>query len=113
MTIQDTLNDRDTIYGDFGTLAGAIQTFKNAYRSTPGWARMTAVQRESMDMDIVKTCRLLYGDPSHPDSWADKAGYALLAHEEFARAPAKPVTRPVLVEEDLLGPMPSFLAERS
>jgi hypothetical protein len=111
MTIQDTLNDRETIYGDFGKLAAAIQAFKNVYRSAPGWAKMTAVQREALDMDLVKTCRILYGDPAHVDSWADKCGYAMLAHEELIRpasvgAPAAPA-----LGEPLDGPMPQFLME--
>ena len=111
MTIQDTLNDRETRYGDFGVLARAIQSFKNVYRSAPGWAKMTDVQREVMDMDIVKNCRILYGDPTHRDSWTDKAGYALLADEEFTKPASKaPPMRPV-VEDPLDGPMPAFLTE--
>ncbi len=110
MTIQDTLNDRESRYGDFGVLAKAIQAFKNVYRAAPGWARMTDVQRESLDMDLVKTCRILYGDPMHQDSWADKCGYAMLAHEEFSKPVTKVAARPVV--EDLMdGPMPTFLTE--
>ncbi len=89
MSVQETLDDREKVYGDFGILANAIQAFKNVYRSAPGWNGMTAVQREGLDMDIVKTCRLLYGDPQHYDSWHDRAGYATLVVEEFAKAHAK------------------------
>ncbi len=114
MTIQDTLNDRETIYGDFGKLAEAIQAFKNVYRAAPGWTKMTAVQREALDMDVVKTCRILYGDPSHADSWGDKCGYAMLAHEEFAKAGLKPAAKPDPQElVDMDGPMPAFLMERT
>jgi hypothetical protein len=83
MTIVDTLNDRESKYGEFGELARAIQAFKSVARASPSWPRMTATQREAMEMDIVKTCRILYGDPMHFDSWRDKAGYAMLAVEEF------------------------------
>lgn len=83
MTITETLNEREKTYGDFGELARAIQAFKSVARASPSWPRMTAVQRECMDMDMVKTCRILYGDPMHFDSWRDKAGYAALAVEEF------------------------------
>lgn len=107
MTIQDTLNDREERYGDFAQLACAIQSFKDVYRKAPGWAKMSAVQREAMDMDLVKTCRILYGDPTHADSWADKCGYAMLAHEEFTRPPVQTERRPI--EESL--PMPSFLTK--
>jgi hypothetical protein len=77
------LDDREKKYGDFGELAKAIQAFKSVARAAPAWPRMTATQREAMEMDLVKTCRILYGDPMHFDSWRDKAGYAMLAVEEF------------------------------
>ena len=81
--ITETLNDRESKYGDFGELARAIQAFKAVLRASPSWPIMTAVQREVMDMDIVKNCRIMYGNPMHMDNWIDKAGYATLAAEEF------------------------------
>lgn len=78
-----TLNDRESKYGAFGELARAIQAFKSVLRASPAYPRMTATQREAMEMDMMKTCRILYGDPMHFDSWRDKAGYAMLAVEEF------------------------------
>lgn len=83
MSITETLNDRETKYGNFIDLATAIQAFKSIMRAAPAYPRMTAVQREAMEMDMMKTCRILYGDPMHFDSWRDKAGYAALAVEEF------------------------------
>jgi hypothetical protein len=110
--IQETLNDREAKYGDFNKLAAAIQAFKNVYRASPSWKHMTAVQRETFDMMAVKKCRILYGDNMHADSWADLCGYAMLAHEEFARpdltmAPPAEPQHPM----DLDGPMPTFLTE--
>lgn len=102
MSITDTLNDRETKYGNFIELATAIQAFKSIMRASPAYPRMTSVQREAMEMDMVKTCRILYGDPMHFDSWRDKAGYASLAVEEFSprqdgkqMAPAANPTTPV------------------
>ncbi len=119
MAVQDTLDEREKVYGDFAVLAGAIQAFRNVYRSAPGWKKMTAVQREVMDMDIVKNCRLLYGDPTAQlDSWHDKSGYAMLATEEFAKThaqktemapPAEP-THPMDLDAD---PAPLFLGQRA
>lgn len=81
--ITDTLDDREKTYGDFGQLARAIQAFKAVLRASPAWPTMTAIQREVMDMDIVKNCRIMYGNPMHMDNWCDKAGYSTLAVEEF------------------------------
>lgn len=98
MTIVDTLNDRESKYGDFGELARAIQAFKSVARASPAWVKMTATQREAIEMDMMKTCRILYGDPMHFDSWRDKAGYAMLAVEEFNpranKQPMQPAPNP-------------------
>jgi hypothetical protein len=83
MTIVDTLNDRESQYGDFGELARAIQAFKSVARASPSWPRMTSTQREASEMILMKMCRLLYGNPMHFDTWHDVAGYAALAVEEF------------------------------
>jgi hypothetical protein len=90
--IQEKLTDREAKYGDFSKLAAAIQAFKNVYRASPSWPQLTAVQREVMEMNLVKTCRILYGDPQHEDSWEDLCGYAMLATEEFARSRAQKQT---------------------
>ena len=81
--ITDTLDERQDIYGNFAELARAIQAFKAVLRASPAWPTMTAIQREVMDMDIVKNCRIMYGNPMHMDNWRDKAGYSTLAVEEF------------------------------
>lgn len=102
MNLTETLNDRENLYGDFGTLAEAIQALKALAHKAPSWPQMTPVQREAMDMAIVKQCRILYGNPHLRDSWLDFAGYAHLAVEEMAREEAerrlrettKPAERP-------------------
>lgn len=81
--ITDTLDEREKVYGDFNELARAIQAFKAVLRASPSWPLMTAVQREVMDQDILKSCRIMYGNPMHMDNWRDKAGYSTLAVEEF------------------------------
>lgn len=117
MTVQETLDDREAKYGDFATNAAAMQAFKNVYRSAPGWKKMTAVQRETLDMIITKTCRLLYGDPMQQhDTWHDIGGYAVLATEEFARAQAQKtqMAPPAQPEHprDLDTDVPLFLDQR-
>ena len=94
MSISQTLDEREKAYGEFAVLAPAIQALKSVFRASAAYPNMTAVQREAMEMDIVKTCRIWYGDPMHFDSWRDKAGYSMLAVEEFHpdRQAAKPMT---------------------
>jgi hypothetical protein len=99
MTIADTLNEREHRYGDFGTMAAAVQAFKSVCRHAPSWATMTATQREASEMIMLKMVRVLYGDPLHFDTWHDIAGYATLATEEFGKkrvmAPAENPKEPV------------------
>jgi hypothetical protein len=83
MSITETLNDRESKYGQFGQVATSAQALKSLTRASPAFHRMTAVQREAIEMILLKTCRIIYGDPMHFDSWRDIAGYAALAVEEF------------------------------
>ena len=101
----DTLNEREKVYGDFGELAKAAQAFKSVCRASPSWVRMTATQREAIEMIMLKSVRILYGDPLHFDTWRDIAGYATLAAEEFARKrPMLPAENPTQPTELLGGP---------
>lgn len=117
MAVQDILNEREEKYGDFNALANAIQAFKSVYRASPSWKQMTAVQRESLEMEIVKNCRILYGDPMHEDSWIDKCGYAMLATEEFTKSRVKkePMDPPMEPKHpiDLEDTPPKFLRDDS
>lgn len=89
--MEETLNAREKMYGDFGKLAQAAQAFKSVCRASPSWSSMTAVQREAAEMIMLKMVRVLYGDPLVFDTWLDIAGYASLAVEEFhPRAGVKP-----------------------
>ncbi len=81
MTIQKTLSDRNAIHGDFSLNAHISQTLKDFYRACPGWANLTTVQKEALDLDALKTSRILSGGANHSDNWHDKAGYALLGEE--------------------------------
>lgn len=105
MTVTDILNAREKLYGDFGQMARVVQGLKSVYHSSPNWNALTAVQREVLEMDALKTVRILWGDPTHVDNWVDKAGYATLGAEEFAgKRLMAPAANPTLfgeVVEDL------------
>ena len=112
MSVHELLNERETVYGDFSVLAHNIQIRKELNRQAPSWKQMTAVQREVMDMNVVKDCRILYGSPKHRDNWIDKCGYAQLAVEEFDKAEAQQTKlEPMLECLDEVVPPPMFLAK--
>ena len=77
--VAQTIEDRQPAYGDFTVNAGIAQQLKGVLRENDG--ALTDVQRESLDMIMVKIGRILSGDANHADSWHDIAGYATLAEE--------------------------------
>jgi len=74
--IEKVTAERGREYGDFATQATLAQYLKNYVRSTEGWNRLNAHQRESLDMIMHKVARILNGNPNNRDSWVDIAGYA-------------------------------------
>ena len=89
MNLHETLNDRENKYGDFAVLAEAVQALKALARAAPSWQYMSVVQREAMEMAIIKQARILYGDPNIRDSWLDMAGYPHLVVEALDKAEAQ------------------------
>lgn len=67
------LQERGKRYGDYMELSRVAQTIRDLYRSCEGWAALAADMRETLDMDAMKTARILCGDPNHADTWRDKA----------------------------------------
>ena len=113
MTIQEHLNEREKVYGDFAQLAQTAQTLNDIWRMSPAWAQMTPVQRASVEMDNMKAARIMNGDPHYRDNWFDRVGYNHLAVEELdkiaARKPKAPAVREVDDTGDYLAPLPTFL----
>jgi len=89
IAIGTTLRDRDAKYGSFNTCAEISQRLKEAMRRSPGWRHLDEDMREALEMDAVKTARILNGDPTIPDHWHDKAGYARLVEERLVREKAE------------------------
>lgn len=76
--IRTILDERGKRYGRFAEHAFIAQIIKGAMADSPGWERLSLAQREALDMIGHKIARILNGDPSYVDSWADIAGYAQL-----------------------------------
>ena len=78
-TIEETLAERGTKYGDFTDHAKISQDLKDVMSGTPGWQRLTSDKKEALQMIVHKIGRILNGDPEFHDSWHDIVGYAQLA----------------------------------
>ena len=76
--VNQVLNERGTRYGRFEGHAHISQTLKAAMTHTAGWQRLTADQREALEMVQHKVARILNGDPNYTDNWIDIAGYVTL-----------------------------------
>lgn len=72
------LDERGARYGSFRTHAEIAQKLKEVMWATPGWERLSAAQKESLEMQAHKQARILNGDPDYADNWDDIAGYARL-----------------------------------
>lgn len=83
MQIKDVLDARGSQYGNFSENAVLIQALKMVMRTSRNWDSISDVQREALDMIAHKIGRIICGNPNHPDSWIDIAGYATLAHDRI------------------------------
>jgi len=76
--IEQTLSDREQIYGSFVKNAYISQSLKRAVRDGKNYDMLPDYQKEAIDMIFYKIARAITGDPNYPDNWHDIAGYALL-----------------------------------
>jgi len=83
MTIESTLNERGSRYGEFSGHAHVTQNLKLAIHSTPNWPFLASDQKEALEMICHKMARILNGDPNYVDSWHDIAGYATLVEQRL------------------------------
>lgn len=84
--VDAVLAERGERYGHFGDVACTAQSLKNLMRTSPGWTRLSASQREGLDMIQCKIARMLHGDPSYLDNIVDICGYAELVHAAMRSA---------------------------
>lgn len=81
MTIDDTLEERGSRYGDFDGHAEVTVALKDIVRDAKNWHRMSSSQQEAIDMIFHKIGRIVNGDPFYKDSWTDIIGYARLVEK--------------------------------
>ncbi len=83
MSVQQTLELRQSTHGDFADHARTTQLLKTVMHNQPGWSSLNAMQRESLDMIVHKIGRVLSGNPNHADHWHDIQGYAKLIEDRL------------------------------
>ncbi len=85
MSIDATLKERGSKYGEFKVQAITAQSLKNVMRNAQNWRGLDDYQREALDLITTKISRALHGDPSYADTWHDIAGYATLVEKELSK----------------------------
>lgn len=84
-TIQEVLNERGKVHGDFAWNAYYSQTFKNLIKNSPNYNEFSYTQKEALDAICGKISRILSGNPDHPDHWRDISGYAELEFQQLMK----------------------------
>ena len=79
--INEILVERGKRYGPYETTALIAQQLKMMMHETPSWHKLTAAQREGLEMIQHKIARILNGDPTYEDNWVDLIGYSTLVLE--------------------------------
>lgn len=94
-TIDATLAERGSRYGEFDEHARVTQNIKAAFGDSKNWIFLDDDQKECLEMIAHKVGRILNGDPDYIDSWTDIIGYTRLVEKRLiAQSPG----------EDTLGP---------
>ena len=83
MSLDDVLAQRGRTHGNWSDNARLAQAMKELWRNEKGWQRLSACQREALDMIGYKISRVLNGDCNCVEHWIDVAGYAQLVVREL------------------------------
>lgn len=73
---------RKSTHGDFKDVAEIYANFMNSARGGKSFAKLSDVQRMSLEMIFHKAARVVCGNPDFDDHWLDIEGYARLAREK-------------------------------
>ena len=97
MSVDNTLAERGSRYGDFSDHALIAQELQNVMRTpldddSRGWPALSAVQKQALTVIADKIARILSGDPNYADNWHDIQGYAKLAEDRLPKPGPLPGT---------------------
>lgn len=84
--VEEILAEREKVHGSFFSHAKMAQDLKFVLRTSHNGPKLSAVQREGLEMILHKVARILNGNPNHKDHWDDIAGYATLVARELSCA---------------------------
>ena len=91
MSIDDTLAERGSRYGDFTDHAELAQRFQDVMRGPRtssvkhGWDRLSDIQKQALTVIADKIARILTGDPNYVDNWHDIQGYSKLVEDRLPK----------------------------
>ena len=89
-TIDDTLAERGSRYGEFPDHAFLTQELKATMHDHNGWAELDDDMKECLDMVAHKIGRIINGDPTYIDSWTDIIGYTRLVEKRLINEQTPP-----------------------
>ena len=84
MDINETLEERGKIHGNWTTQAQCAQSIKLALKDYAHYS-VPAELGEALDMIAVKMSRIVCGDSCELDHWRDIQGYAELGRRAAAK----------------------------
>ena len=90
-SVAATLAQRGSRYGDFTDHARVCQGSKNTanmampIESGRGFAYLSDVQKQAIEVIFDKIARILTGDPNYDDNWHDIQGYAKLVEDRLPK----------------------------
>lgn len=80
-TVNETLLERGTRYGDFTDHAQIVQDLKMVMCASANWQSLSNCKKQALEVIADKIGRILNGDPEYQDNWHDIQGYAKLAED--------------------------------
>ena len=83
------LEARGGTHGSFSDNARTAQLLKEEMKQGRNWNKLSDTMKESLHMIAHKTARILSGDPTVVDHWADISGYAKLVADELSAAKSR------------------------
>ena len=81
--VSKTLNERQSVYGDFADVADATQKMEDILIEMPSYNKSSSDKREAAHMILQKLARAFSGDPDYEDNWHDIQGYAKLVEDNL------------------------------
>jgi len=81
--VDELIAERKKTHGPYKEVAALAQATKHLWRTHPGWAKLTDVQKDTLEHNAGKIARVLVGDPMYKDHWIDQVGYLKRVLEEI------------------------------